>query len=669
MSDGRSIRKAKIVPFLDRLERDRAANLNQLVEKSKILELEGFESIDWNTSQWAVTAGRLLKLSGKNTKSLTLNFNYSPRLGGGPLLDKWGDVAKALMCLRFHRKHQAAPNQRNFITAVGYVAYESEKLGVELPRLTLEVIDNACRLISEHYSAGFSYNLHKAVGEFAKHCDVNGLCRVVFNYKYSAMKRPDTTTGVGYKRLDDPEVLNTKSDKLVTPAVFKIIGELYRNVPNDHKYRFYVLMLTMMACLGRRFSEITLLPYQTMEVDTDGRAYLEYFPRKISQGDVFTPRRKLYMPTDVVPIVEHVIDELNDLCREARITAEVVQNTNQADLSFLRFISSDQRLYGEDLERLGLSATLLDITGWIRKHGYAKPDMEKKTKQNRLAANPFYYTTLDGVIGYCKKDFSENLVQPIHIDQAGKKYYLKDLLFVRYQGMSSGAYSQWIATQCSHAMLTRFLRYFPDLAREYASTAIEVDFTSHHFRHTLNTLLDEGGLSDLLQTEWFGRSNPRDTKAYQHTSREKRALMLREDIKMGLVGGHIAEQLKIVPVGVQEAFLKARVNAVHDVGTGICIHNFAQTPCERHLQCSADCVDYVWVKEDSGRLEELKRQYAMTITAREIAEERSKSSKPKKSADWLTHNEKKLKVLSRQLVDNGVAEFDPKAYLEQLTHD
>lgn len=83
-------------------------------------------------------------------------------------------------------------------------------------------------------------------------------------------------------------------------------------------------------------------------------------------------------------------------------------------------------------------------------------------------------------------------------------------------------------------MLATFLRYFPALAAEYASSSIEVDFISHHFRHTLNTLLDEGGLSDLLQTEWFGRTNPRDTKAYQHTSREKRALMLREDIKRGL---------------------------------------------------------------------------------------------------------------------------------------
>jgi len=274
-----------------------------------------------------------------------------------------------------------------------------------------------------------------------------------------------------------------------------------------------------------------------------------------------------------------------------------------------------------------------------------------------------------GVTAYCNKDYSGSSVTAIHIDQNGTEYFLKDLMLVRHQGLSSGSYSHWLATQCTHSMLTTFMRYFPKLAEEYASSSVEVDFTSHHFRHTLNTLLDEGGLSDLLQTEWFGRSNQKDTKAYQHTSREKRALMLREDIKNGRVGGKLAGQVKAVPVTVRDAVLKARVQAVHDVGTGICIHNFSQLPCERHLQCSADCDDYVWAKDDKGRLEEQKRQLALTSLARETAEERLKANKPKKSSDWLAHSDKKIKTLKAQLSDNGVVDFDPKEYLEELTDD
>ena len=209
----------------------------------------------------------------------------------------------------------------------------------------------------------------------------------------------------------------------------------------------------------------------------------------------------------------------------------------------------------------------------------------------------------------------------------------------------------------------------PKISHEYASSRIEVDFTSHHFRHTLNTLLDEGGLSELMQTEWFGRKNPKDTKAYQHTSREKRALMLRQDIIKGKAGGLIADQIQSLPIELKDAVLKARIHAVHDVGTGLCIHNFSQLPCERHLQCSADCNDYVWVKDDKGRLEEQKRQLAVTLQARDTALDFNKMSKPKKSSDWLLHNEKKINTFRKQLHDNGVVDFDYRKYLENKSDE
>ena len=66
MTDGRSSRKAKVVPFIDRLERDRKTNLQALVAKAKLMRLDGFESITWDDDIWLVTGGRLVKLTGKN---------------------------------------------------------------------------------------------------------------------------------------------------------------------------------------------------------------------------------------------------------------------------------------------------------------------------------------------------------------------------------------------------------------------------------------------------------------------------------------------------------------------------------------------------------------------------------------------------------------------------
>ncbi len=662
MADGRSNRKIRIVPFLSSLEKDRETNLATLIDKAKKLKIDGLNLENWDDHTWKIKSGRLIKQSGKNTFTASLIFHFSLKIGNIPLPNDWANLIKALVVLRFHRKHQSIENQRMFIASVSYVADESFKQEQRISQLNPALLDSACQLIDSHYSKGAAYNMQKAIGEFAAHCDANGLCKTYLNYKFSGMKRPENTSGIGYRRLDDPNVADATSDKVISPEVFRVLGELYQKVPKNHKYRFYILVLTLLACLGRRFSEVALLPHQKVNYDTEGRAYIEYFPRKQSYGDAFTPLRHLYLPTATISIITEVLLELDNSCMAARITATEMQKVNGPDLSFLANIPEDKRFYGEDLIKLGLSDTILATTGWLRKNGYTVADPNKITLQNRKPNHPFIYTTKEGISKYCQRDFFPNFIKPIHVDQNGKEYYLKDLLLVRHRGLSSGAYSHWIATTCTSSMMTTFLRYLDDLVEKYASSLVNINFTSHHFRHTLNTLLDEGGLTDLLQTEWFGRKNPCDTKAYQHTSREKRALMLREDIKKGHIGGKIVDKLKSIPITVQDAFLKARINAVHDVGAGICVHNFVQTPCERHLQCSADCKDYVWVKDDKGRVDDLKRQYSMTLVARETAEKKSKEKNAKKSIDWLTHSDKKLTTLSKQLADNNINEFDPHQY-------
>lgn len=659
MPDNRSKRKTKVISFIT-IEDDRASNLSSLINLAKKLKLEGFESVVWQDSPWIITGGRLIKQTGKHSTQATIDFILPPKLEGEALTSEWADVAKALFVLRFHQKNQAVPNQRNFITAIGYIYYTAKKLNQSFFQLTPEVLDNACEMISKDYADSTAYNLHKAVAEFAAHCDSNGLCHNYLDYKYSGMKRPKNADGVKHKRLDNPEAAKaTKSEKMVDPLVYKVIGELYQNVPKNHKYRLYILLISMLILTGRRLSEVSLLPFQEISEDSKGNFYINYFPRKSSFGDTLTPLERLFLPTDIAPIVKEIIEEAIELTEKSREVAKQMKKVGGADLRFLEEIPESRKLYSKDLVKIGLSPSLLTKSGWIRKNDLAFEETKKNTRD--------FYTNKKGVEQYCSKYFKTRLIEAIHIDQQGKKYFLADLLFVRELGVTKWVYAHWLATSCSHSMITTFLRYFPELSKEYASKYTEVDFTSHKFRHTMNTLLDEGGLSDLLQTEWFGRSNPRDTKAYQHTSPEKKALMLREDIKNGTVGGKLAEQIKVMPINHQDAVLKARIKAVHDVGTGLCIHNFSQMPCERHLQCSADCKDYVWVKDDSKRIEEVKRLFALTTIAQETVKEQAMSKKPKKSSDWMLHNEKKLQTLGKQLSDYGVENFDPSKYLKETS--
>ncbi|MEZ7921911.1 MAG: integrase [Acinetobacter towneri] len=656
MSTQKVLRKSKVIPFLTSLQIDRQVNFQNLISKAKLLHLDGFEHIDWENEVWEITGGRLLQQSGRNSLSVKMNFNYPPKLGDDRIGGDWEQLAKALFLLRLHSKQQNLSNQRGFITVIGYIAYYLNQRNASIYDITREDLEHACNAISKDYSESSAYNFHKLAAEFAGHLDANGLCKNFLNYKYSKQKRPESANAVGTKRLDDPDTLST-NERVLAPVVFKVLGQLYQNVPKDHKYRFYILLLTFFACTGRRFSELSLLIDQEIQVSQDGVAYLEYFPRKTSKGNTFTPKRKLWLPSQTLSLLREVIEEIRCLTRDCRDTALEMLKSQDIDARFLE--NQPEQLFSSDLIILGVSPTILSKSSRLFKEGFVFKD------ENSCQM----YTTIQGLKQYCRHNFNPQSLRAIHTDQFGKSYFLSDLMFLRYYTMSSGkSIAHWLTVECTHSMLTTFLRYLDDLVKEYVGLEDIPEFTTHDFRHTLNTMLDEGGLSDLLQTEWFGRSDPKDTKAYQHTSPEKKALMIREQLKNGEAKGILAEQIFNLPINIQDAVLEARVQAVHDVGTGLCIHNFSQLPCERHLQCSADCKDYVWVKDDKKRLDEQKRILAMTVHAQEVVQQQMQSTRIKKSVDWDLHNKKKINVLTEQLQDNGVVEFDPKAYLEEISN-
>jgi len=656
MSTEKFLRKSKVIPFLTSLQIDRQINFKNLVSKAKLLTLDGFELIEWENEVWEITGGRLLQQSGRNSLSVKMNFNYPPKLGDDRIGGDWEQLAKALFLLRLHSKQQNLSNQRGFITVVGYIAYYLNQRNASIYDITREDLEHACNAISKDYSESSAYNFHKLAAEFAGHLDANGLCKNFLNYKYSKQKRPESANAVGTKRLDDPDTLVT-NERVLAPVVFKVLGQLYQNVPKDHKYRFYILLLTFFACTGRRFSELSLLIDQEIQVSQDGVAYLEYFPRKTSKGNTFTPKRKLWLPSQTLTLLREVIEEIRYLTRACRDTALEMLKSQDIDARFLE--NQPEQLFSSDLIILGVSPTILSKSSRLFKEGFVFKD------ENSCQM----YTTIQGLKQYCRHNFNPQSLRAIHTDQFGKSYFLSDLMFLRYYTMSSGkSIAHWLTVECTHSMLTTFLRYIDDLVKEYVGLEAIPEFTTHDFRHTLNTMLDEGGLSDLLQTEWFGRSDPNDTKAYQHTSPEKKALMIREQLKNGEAKGILAEQIFNLPINIQDAVLAARVQAVHDVGTGLCIHNFSQLPCERHLQCSADCKDYVWIKDDKQRLDEQKRILAITVQAQETVHQQMQSTRIKKSVDWELHNKKKINVLTEQLQDNGVVEFDPKAYLEEISN-
>lgn len=664
---------SNIVQFLDSLDIDCAKNLESLIAMARVSN--PFRDVEWHSAKWDITHAVGHKSRGHETR-ITKNLNFFRNVPNNsvPIDGEVGDVIKAMSILRYKRGGQGAANQQRFIDGWRYIfdAMGDEK---KISIINPEVLETACRVADMRLKKGTAYNVHKSIHEISDLLDSNKLVKVHLGFRYSAMKRPVATSGVGYVRLDDPVVLETSSPKMADDLILEAMGMLYKKIPQTALAdRMRILLVTLAIFLGRRIGEILTMPARGVQCNENGTHYVVVYPQKKSQGDLVLVESHVPVPTACLKLVTAVIDELLELTQPIRNIAEYIHQHGHADYRPLEPYESQGWMTSKDLEQcFGISSG--NGQNWAKTR-----KLTSQPRQNRIQPNQICWS-LDQVKAGMNADID---MRPMLVSRAGSLFH-KDCLaiiplnacqskkctfnyavrLIEWQQSSDFLGSGLVRRNGSEKyekrgkVLSVFDRYFEE------GDANRLSVNSHAFRHTLATWLDEGGMSDAAQTRWFDRSNPRDTKAYQHTSPSKAALMARRDLLDGKISGPVSESIKFVPINIREAFVKARIRAVIDVGPGVCFHDFSQMPCSRSLQCTASCDDYHWRSDDVGRVDELRRQYAITILSQEESEKRAAIGRGK-SMDWVAHNNKKIAILKQQMQEQGVAEFNPGEYLSTL---
>jgi hypothetical protein len=129
--------------------------------------------------------------------------------------------------------------------------------------------------------------------------------------------------------------------------------------------------------------------------------------------------------------------------------------------------------------------------------------------------------------------------------------------------------------------------------------------TTHQLRHWLNHIADKGGLPVELQTRWLGRENAKDTEAYRHATVSERLEWVKMGMREGSLQGTKADIYVELPRGQREAFLDGEIQAAHITAFGICLHDFAVTPCPFHLNCVRGCPDYLRTRGNQKEREHL----------------------------------------------------------------
>lgn len=113
-------------------------------------------------------------------------------------------------------------------------------------------------------------------------------------------------------------------------------------------------------------------------------------------------------------------------------------------------------------------------------------------------------------------------------------------------------------------------------------------FTSHDIRHWLNTIYQNGGLSQDQIALVFNRKFNKQNATYDQTSMVVRTDRLRQQLREKLIIGDVAEAYhRIADYSREEAedYLLAATRMFNPMPHGVCMLSWATTPCPHHLSC------------------------------------------------------------------------------------
>jgi hypothetical protein len=123
--------------------------------------------------------------------------------------------------------------------------------------------------------------------------------------------------------------------------------------------------------------------------------------------------------------------------------------------------------------------------------------------------------------------------------------------------------------------------------------------TTHQFRHYLNTLAQQGGLSQLDIAKWSGRVHVGQNDAYNHLSDRDVLATVRATVGATAQMFGAVTALKRAPMLARAHFSSLNLTAAHTTDFGYCVHDFTMMPCQLHRDC-INCHEQICLKGDDA---------------------------------------------------------------------
>ena len=658
---------ANIVLLAPGADSQRATSrLRAFIETAKALPT--FPGTVWNDTVWRLSeADPSVARRAHNQQSKTLSFTNLESTevhnddAKEPMSEPFVECVKAMVKHRAANRNQGVNNQRVFITGCRDLEKVLRTAGssdpTQLRRRHFELAEESVKRAMEPTTA---YRVSLALAEVARTVDEAEITEGRIGYA-TGIKRP-----AAGDRLDE-EGQKAGLAKMPSKHALEALADI-SNAPIDDEERLLLRHVDLLATTGFRIGEALTLPVDCWVEEQQGAEAVDpqsgqvlshcgirYWPEKGGEPIV------KWLPTAAVDLAWRAVTEIEELCRPAREAARYTDENPGRLLAFAE-LEPDDLLSAADCE------TLLGLRpGSFAKSCPRAAYVMGRRSDGSTGGEIRYYRVRDVETALSDRVFSKPLV----VRPSGKRQMLSESLSVAFQNQfhPTRGTLKCIARPVTLQQIQDLLGAGEARSEQVGQSAFArrnitdadgkvIRIKTHAFRHWLNTIANDGGLSDVELARWMGRKDIHQNDAYKHGTVAQRVGRAKALIQNGHLVGPVADIASSLPVSERDAFLDAAVEAVHITPFGVCVHNFAATPCKHHLNCLRGCGDYLRQKgnqQERATLLDLRKR-----TETELAKARDGVTQAEYGAsNWVAHQEKTLAGVNAALaVDDDLPQAD-----------
>ncbi|WP_155696906.1 hypothetical protein [Burkholderia stagnalis] len=590
-----------------------------------------FGDVPWSQVYWEV--GKTARASsGKKTERIWFNSAFVEKSTLKNAIDfpaPFGDFVKAYACdvQRRTTKGVATAYHNTNVRAFRYL-YHASKTAVSSPWQLLpthfDAAMNSCLASEERGSA---YRVGGALARIANAMDKRRLCAVRLDWKNPVSR--DAADGGSIQARVGPAFAERRNRMLPREEVIAGLGAISNRADLSDADLARQRALELLTCGGFRACELLTLPRDCLieepQLDEYGqqmlgptgvpvvRCGIRYIPAKRGHED----SQIKWLPSVMVDVAKRALDDISRLSQpfrdNARFAAENPgrvllpkpwQSKPSDELLTLEEIYSAVGLSGRD--KRGCTRLFVDNAGLTR----VKVSIDGKR---------FDAVSKWELEQYLVARSGSETVFPEGQDH----YLLHECLFVfgvnffhTQRPVLNGTSALLTDTQLRDYMVGR--EAIPSIferleIRDVNGNALNV--RSHQFRHWLDTMAEDGGMSQLEIARWFGRKDIGQNAAYNHVTGLRLAASIHEKRSQGRVKGPVTDAvLNIRDPKRRAEFVVSSTVTAHHTDIGVCEHNWAALPCPNHRKCTV-CDDHLLEK---GNPDHIKRTRQLKDSAEDL---------------------------------------------------